>query len=158
MSCADITLTGLVLSSVGEGRREPVISTLSIFCGVVVVVVAGGVVCCAQARRRRQTDDHACATARSTIASDSFSAKFVHRRTPRKNDLKRRGDRVAARILQTAPHYRSVEFRAMEMRRDDGGEGELLQFRYRFAHVATNAADLIESVPFFDEPNPPRSR
>ena len=50
MSCAEITLTGLTLSSVGEGRREPVISTLSILCGVVaaVVVAAGAPAACAR--------------------------------------------------------------------------------------------------------------
>ena len=49
MSWAEITLTGLTLSSVGDGRREPVTSTRSIFGGAVVVVVAGGgVVACAR--------------------------------------------------------------------------------------------------------------
>ena len=41
MSWIVITLTGLTLSTVSEGSREPVTSTRSIFCA------SGAAVCCA---------------------------------------------------------------------------------------------------------------
>jgi hypothetical protein len=58
---------------------------------------------------------------------------------PEKNDLKRRGDRVAAR---TPPDSATLPQRGIPEQWKCGettvAKGELLQFRYRFPHVATN--------------------